>query len=79
MRFYDLWSLQPGNLVGEYPTEADALAAARALLAAGWSADELSLGWGDTDDEEQGGEIATGADLSARALAAAPHGPQRSA
>jgi hypothetical protein len=68
MRFYDLWSLRPGNLVGEYPTEEDALTTVRELLAAGWSADDLSLGWGDMDDAERGGEIATGAELANRAL-----------
>ena len=61
MKLYDLWTLDPGNLVGECSTEAEALAAVRSLLATGWSADDLSLGWGDPDDEGQGGEIATGA------------------
>ena len=68
MQPYDLWTLHPGNLVGEYSTEAEALAAARDLLATGRSADDLSLGWGDPDDEEQGGEIATGAELASRAM-----------
>lgn len=79
MKFYDLWSLHPGNLVGEYATEADALADARNLLAAGWSADDLSLGWGDTDDDEQGGQIVNGSELAARVLAADSERSRRSA
>jgi hypothetical protein len=60
--------LHPGNLVGEYATEVDALVAVHELLCTGWPADDLSLGWGDTEDEEQGGEIATGEELAARAV-----------
>ena len=78
MKFYDVWSLGSGNLIGEYATEAEALALVRELLASGWSADTLSLGWGDTDDGEQGGEIATGAALSARAQTADPERPHLS-
>ena len=79
MKFYDLWSLHPGNLVGEYAAEVQALATVRDLLAAGWSADDLSLGWGDTDDGERGGEIATGAGLAARAMGGGPRRASRSA
>jgi hypothetical protein len=79
MRFYDLWSLRPGNLVGECQTEEDALATVRGLLAAGSSADDLSLGWGDTDDAERGGEIASGAELANRALVRSSEDPSLSA
>ncbi len=67
MKFHDVWSLHPGSLVADYATEAEALATVRELLAAGWSPEDLSLGWGDTKDDEQGGEITTGAELAARA------------
>jgi hypothetical protein len=79
MKFYDLWALHPGNLIGEYRTEAEALAAVRDLLVAGWSTDDLSLGWGDSEDDEQGGEIASGIELAARAATADPARPRRSA
>ena len=47
MKFYDVWSLHPGNLIAEHETEAEALATVRDLLASGWSVDDLSVGWGD--------------------------------
>lgn len=41
---YELWGLHPGNLIGTFPSEAAALAEVRGLLAAGWDANDLSLG-----------------------------------
>jgi hypothetical protein len=79
MKFYGVWSLHPGNLIAEHETEAEALATVRDLLASGWSADDLSVGWGDSEDGERGGEIATGADLAARVLATDPNRSRRSA
>ena len=64
MKIYDLWSLHPGNLIAEYDSEGAALAQVRELLADGWPAENLSLGWADTDDDEQGGEIANGPALA---------------
>ncbi len=64
MKFYDLWSIDPSNLIGEYASEAAALDVVRRLLGNGWRADQLSLGWGDSDDEDLGGTVATGAALA---------------
>jgi hypothetical protein len=63
MKFYDLWSVASGNLVGEYATQDEALADACGMVRAGWPAEDLTLGWGDSEDAEQGGEVATGAAL----------------
>ena len=41
---YELWDLQTANLMGEYDSEAEALADVREALAAGWDADRLGLG-----------------------------------
>jgi hypothetical protein len=79
VKFYDVWSLHPGNLVADFETEDEAMAVIRDLLAAGWSADDLSLGWGDTENDAKGGEISTGAELAARVLSADPKQPRRSA
>jgi len=69
MRAFDLWSLHPGNVIAEHETEDAALEQVRELLADGWSANNLSLGWADSADEEQGGEIANGPALAALARA----------
>ncbi len=63
MKFYDVWSIDPSNLIGEYSSEAAALDVVRNLLRHGWQAEQLSLGWGDSDDEDLGGAVATGAAL----------------
>ena len=65
MKFYDVWSIDPSNLIGEYATEDAALDVVRTLLGDGWRADELSLGWGESEDEDAGGTIATGGELLA--------------
>jgi hypothetical protein len=41
---YELWGLHPANLIDTFESEAEALAEVRGLLAAGWQADDLSLG-----------------------------------
>ena len=65
MKFYDVWSIDPSNVIGEYATEDDAIDVVRTLLRDGWRADQLSLGWGDSEDEDAGGTLATGAELLA--------------
>jgi hypothetical protein len=40
---YQLWALNTGNLIREHDTEAAALATARALVAEGWSVEDLGL------------------------------------
>lgn len=79
MKIFDLWTMHPGNLVGEYESEAEALAMVRELLDSGWPADDLSLGWYDTTDPEQGAEIVNGFELAERARAAAGDDQRRSA
>jgi hypothetical protein len=41
---YELWGLHPANLIDTFETKAEALDEVRGLLAAGWQADDLSLG-----------------------------------
>jgi hypothetical protein len=65
MKFFDVWSVNASNLEGEFDTQEAAMARAGSLLADGWRADDLSLGWGDTDDEDTGGTVATGPALAA--------------
>ena len=77
MKFYDVWSIDPSNVIGEYATEDAALDVVRTLLSDGWRADQLSLGWGDSEDEDAGGTIATGAALMT--LVAGAGRPSRSA
>ena len=72
---YELWGHRPGNLIGEFATEAEGLAFVRGLLRDGWSADNLSLGLELGDDDPEDLElppVLTGAELAARAAAAAP-------
>jgi hypothetical protein len=40
---YEVWTTSTGNLVADCDSEVDALAVARDLLAAGWSADHLAV------------------------------------
>jgi hypothetical protein len=49
---WELWALNAGNLIRDYDSEAEALAMVRALLADGWSADDLGLGLEFDDGEE---------------------------
>jgi hypothetical protein len=41
---YELWGLQPANLIDTFDSEPEALAEVRALLDNGWAAEDLSLG-----------------------------------
>ena len=72
MRFYEVWDMRSGNLLGSYAAEWEALAQVRDLDVAAARVDTLALVWGDEDDEEQGGTLAEGAVLIARARAAEP-------
>lgn len=69
MRFYEIWDQRSRNLLGSYGTEWEALALVRDLSEDAAPVDALALVWGDEDDEDQGGQIAEGAALIARARA----------
>lgn len=68
---YELWGLHPANLIARPRTEAEAFKLVRELLAAGWKAEDLSLGLepdeGEPDDLELPDPI-QGAQLAAQAL-----------
>jgi hypothetical protein len=68
---WELWSLNAGNLIRDYDTEAEALATVRDLLADGWSADDLGLGLefddGEEIDDDKLPPVLTGSVLAARA------------
>ena len=70
MIYYELWDMQSRNIIGSYPTEAEALAVVREAIERHGRqyVDDLTLGWGDDEAEEQGGEIVSGALLAERAL-----------
>jgi hypothetical protein len=65
---YTIWHLDTGNLIGDYPTEAAALAAVRDEIQANASPDQLVL------QRERAGNrpelVASGPALAARALRA---------
>ena len=65
---YELWDLKTANLMGEYDTEAEALADVRNALAAGWDPEELGLGR-EFDDDDIGDDELLGATVSGAALA----------
>jgi hypothetical protein len=57
---YELWGIPrggSGNMIADFDTQAEGLAMVRDLLAAGWDADELSLGLGLGDDDPQDVEV----------------------
>jgi hypothetical protein len=68
---YELWDLLSRNLLADFDTEPEALTAVRDLLAINPSemADELMLVWRDGSD---GGTLAEGATLAARARDVGP-------
>jgi hypothetical protein len=66
---YELWGLHPANLIDTFESEADALEEVRALLDAGWAADDLSLG---RVDGASGALIAEGDVLAERARSVDP-------
>jgi hypothetical protein len=63
---YELWDLRSRNMLADFDAESEALVAVRDLLAINplEMADELTLAW---RDSEQGGVVAEGATLVARA------------
>ena len=65
--FYELWDLDSGNMIGDFDTEAEALAVVRSLLEvnANSFADLLSLGC--TDDDGSFRIVSQGRPLAARA------------
>ena len=68
---YELWEVLSRNLLADFDTEPEALTAVRELLAVNPAemADELALVWRDGAD---GGTIARGAALAARARGDGP-------
>jgi hypothetical protein len=72
MRFYEVWDMRSGNLLGSYGAEWEALAHVRDLDSASARVDALALIWGDEDNEDLGGTLAEGPVLVARARAAEP-------
>ena len=68
---YELWDALSRNLLADFDTEVQALAAVRDLLAINdpEMADELILVWRDAD---RGGTVVEGAELAARARTVAP-------
>jgi len=67
---YDLWDVETGNIVDTYPTEADALAAVRDLLADNGPDYAQALSLGRVDERGQITLIAEGEELTR--LAALP-------
>lgn len=66
---WELWSLNTGNLLGDFDSESEVQAMVRDLLAAGWSADDLGVGL-EWDDGEAGDDALlpptrSGTDLAA--------------
>ena len=63
---YTIWQLDTGNLIGDYPTEAAALAAVRDEIQTNASPDQLVL------QRERAGDgpelVASGPELATRAL-----------
>jgi len=79
---YEIWDTETANLVGEYDTEAEGLAAVRRLIAGGWDPEHLGLGQEWDDDEGDDDDLAPplyGAELVARVMTADPDRQRRSA
>jgi hypothetical protein len=71
---YELWSLVSRNALGEYATEAEALAAVRDEIVAGGDAYAAELGLAYLNSRGRTRVIAEGSDLVRRAQqAASPH------
>lgn len=68
---YELWDVRSRNMLADYDTESEALAAVRELLAINEPemADELALAW---RDGSAGGTVAEGVTLASRAQQAGP-------
>jgi hypothetical protein len=77
--FFELLDIDTGNLIGTYETEPQALAVVRRAYQLNGSGYVASLALGYEDDDGEGEQLATGADLLARALADDAGGTARSA
>ena len=69
---YALWDYRTSNIVDTFPTEGEALAVVRDLLANGWGAGELGLGLDYDNAEPDDAElppVLSGTDLAERAAA----------
>jgi hypothetical protein len=69
---YELWNLETGNAVGEYPSEAAALEAVRLSIEAHGIQYAEQLGLGVENRRGRTRKIATRRELVERALASAP-------
>ena len=76
---YELMDVESANLVGTYETEAAALAVVRAAIREHGPHYVEAFALGTSDEEGEGEQIAAGAALAARVLAAAPEPEPRSA
>jgi hypothetical protein len=70
--FYELWDVEDGNIVNTYDTEADALAAVRALLDLNGREYARALSLMFEDDDETTTLVAKGLALAERARATLP-------
>ena len=75
--FYVLWDVQSGNMISDFDSEAEALAAVRELLSANQPAYAAALALGRTGDDGETQVIAEGSSLAARAQAHYPGRPSR--
>ena len=64
---YELMDVESANLIGTYESETAALAVVRAAIQAHGQASVMALALGYEDEAGNGGVIAEGADLAARA------------
>jgi hypothetical protein len=48
---FEVWGLNPGNLIATAGSQPEAIAVVRDLLRSGWSVDNLALGFEPDDDE----------------------------
>ena len=65
---YELWDLRSRNIINTYTSEPTLLDDVARLLRSNGEAyaHEMVYGWFDTDDEEAGGQIATGDEILRR-------------
>lgn len=64
MQSYEVRDTASGNLLGSFGTEWEAGALLCELAAIPARSHSLALVWGDDDDEERGGDVASGSLLS---------------
>lgn len=70
--FYELLDTEPGNLIGTYASEAEALAVVRHAARIDGPAYVGALALGYEEDDGGGGQLAAGAELLPRAMLADP-------